>query len=151
MVCFAHLTIPCWRYIFLPIPNITPSFVAQPLLIVFVVGTKTRPRPESSLQLESTHVDRWEWSLGHGVSGNRNTRSYHMIHVQHALCNNCATLMSLDRMADSCLLLVSLLLLPSLVVCGYPWPDNATQYKGYIQVLWWSREGGASSSLLICM
>ena len=32
------------------------------------------------------------------------------------------------------LLLASLVVLPGLVVCNYPWPDNVTQYKGYIQV-----------------
>ena len=32
------------------------------------------------------------------------------------------------------LLLGSLLLLPGLVSCSYPWPDNVTQHKGYIEV-----------------
>ena len=38
------------------------------------------------------------------------------------------------KMAGSILLVASLLVLPSLVVCDYPWPDNVTQHKGYIQV-----------------
>ena len=37
-------------------------------------------------------------------------------------------------MASFVLLLASLLFFPSLVICDYPWPDNVTQHKGYIQV-----------------
>ena len=28
----------------------------------------------------------------------------------------------------------ALLAIPSLTLCAYPWPDNVTQYKGYIEV-----------------
>ena len=29
---------------------------------------------------------------------------------------------------------VLLVLLPAVVLCSYPWPDNVTQHKGYIEV-----------------
>ncbi len=34
----------------------------------------------------------------------------------------------------SSLLLATLLLLPCLASCAFPWPDNVTQHKGYIEV-----------------
>lgn len=39
-------------------------------------------------------------------------------------------------MASSSLFLIlgSVLLLPSVVLCSFPWPDNVTQHKGYIEV-----------------
>ena len=37
-------------------------------------------------------------------------------------------------MSQFCVVLTAALLLPSLALCGYPWPDNVTQHKGYIVV-----------------
>ena len=49
----------------------------------------------------------------------------------------CTTRIYADYSEMDCkLLLVAsfLVLLPGVVICDYPWPDNVTQYKGYIQV-----------------
>ena len=34
----------------------------------------------------------------------------------------------------SSLLFATLLFLPCLASCAFPWPDNVTQHKGYIEV-----------------
>ena len=47
------------------------------------------------------------------------------------------------------LLVASLLGLPEAVICNYPWPDNVTQYKGYIQVSQLAAGHGRAGLLLV--
>ena len=53
-------------------------------------------------------------------------------------CNNAdlqyARIMARGSILSVASLLLPLLLVPSSVICSYPWPDSVTQYKGYIQV-----------------
>ena len=64
----------------------------------------------------------------------RDVSVYHVtsIHSSFALC---ARVGKMKIAASFILLVVSVLqVVPSSVVCDYPWPDNVTQHKGYIQV-----------------
>ena len=38
------------------------------------------------------------------------------------------------RAVSLLMLLLALLAFPNSGVCGYPWPDNVTQYRGYVEV-----------------
>lgn len=127
----AHLRTPHWRYVSLFTAAISRCTCSNEDLLflpvkfnplrdeAFVGGTKG-----THLQLESTHVD---------LLGDIPEPCDH--------CDCITIVLHCDMFADflkimDCKLLVvaSLLVLPGVVVCDYPWPDKVTQYKGYIQV-----------------